>query len=292
MTVVVGASPLREDPDPIELGATLARALDATLLAVSAVPAAWPTPIDHGADQEYRALARELGEEVGRRVGELVDARCAGVRSSAIWRSGRSASTVLIQEAERVDAELLVIGSGETGREGRIRVSSTADRLLHSSPAPLALAPRGYRDAGEAVTRINYAFRGDASSGRSLVRAAMLSERMGVGLRVFTAAVRGRTMYPPEVGTTIEDAVLEAFVEQAEAAQAEAAQLLGRRPGAAEFEVVAGTGWAQVFDRMDWRPGDLLVVGSSSTNPVTRLFLGSSGSKIIRYSPVPVIVVR
>ena len=46
------------------------------------------------------------------------------------------------------------------------------------------------------------------------------------------------------------------------------------------------------MDRLDWNRGDVLVVGSSSSSHLlTRVFLGSSAAKIVRNSPVPVIVV-
>ena len=35
----------------------------------------------------------------------------------------------------------------------------------------------------------------------------------------------------------------------------------------------------------------MLVVGSSTIGPVARVFLGSRGAKIVRDSPVPVVVV-
>jgi len=35
----------------------------------------------------------------------------------------------------------------------------------------------------------------------------------------------------------------------------------------------------------------VLVVGSSSIGPIARVFLGSRATKIIRHSPVPVVVV-
>jgi nucleotide-binding universal stress UspA family protein len=35
----------------------------------------------------------------------------------------------------------------------------------------------------------------------------------------------------------------------------------------------------------------VLVVGSSSIGPIARVFLGSRASRIVRHSPVPVIVV-
>jgi nucleotide-binding universal stress UspA family protein len=45
------------------------------------------------------------------------------------------------------------------------------------------------------------------------------------------------------------------------------------------------------MEDVDWADGDVLVVGSSSVGPVARVFLGSRASKIVRHSPVPVVVV-
>ena len=57
-------------------------------------------------------------------------------------------------------------------------------------------------------------------------------------------------------------------------------------------EVAVGTSWGRAMDRLEWHRGDVLVVGSSSTSSLLqRVFLGSSAAKIVRNSPVPVLVV-
>jgi hypothetical protein len=57
----------------------------------------------------------------------------------------RSASTGLLEAAEQHNASLIAVGSSTAGLFGRISLSSVADRLLHSSHVPVALAPRGFR---------------------------------------------------------------------------------------------------------------------------------------------------
>jgi len=91
-----------------------------------------------------------------------------------------------------------------------------------------------------------------------------------------------------------EDAVLAAWVEQAERMQAEALAELsqaGILPADVETQVAAGGSWAATLDRFSWDRDEVLVIGSSSASFMSRLFLGSSGTKIVRHSPVPVIVV-
>ncbi|MFV3757823.1 universal stress protein, partial [Mycobacterium tuberculosis] len=53
---------------------------------------------------------------------------------------------------------------------------------------------------------------------------------------------------------------------------------------------VTGNGWAQALDAADWQDGEILALGTSPFGDVARVFLGSWSGKIIRYSPVPVLV--
>jgi nucleotide-binding universal stress UspA family protein len=62
----------------------------------------------------------------------------------------------------------------------------------------------------------------------------------------------------------------------------------GPAPGS---HVAAGADWAGALAAGNWLPGDLLVVGSSRHGPLARVFLGSTATKIVRASPVPVVVV-
>jgi nucleotide-binding universal stress UspA family protein len=61
--------------------------------------------------------------------------------------------------------------------------------------------------------------------------------------------------------------------------------------GHAPAVVGHGASWEEAIEDVEWRDGDVLVVGSSSAAPAARVFLGSRASRIIRHAPVPVIVV-
>ena len=52
-----------------------------------------------------------------------------------------------------------------------------------------------------------------------------------------------------------------------------------------------GDDWEDAIEDVGWEDGDVLVVGSSSAGPIARVFLGSHSAKIVRHSPVPVVVV-
>jgi nucleotide-binding universal stress UspA family protein len=57
-----------------------------------------------------------------------------------------------------------------------------------------------------------------------------------------------------------------------------------------ELQVAAGHGWDDAIDAAEWQDGDLLAIGTSPAGGLARVFLGSRGTKILRHSPVPVLV--
>ena len=57
-----------------------------------------------------------------------------------------------------------------------------------------------------------------------------------------------------------------------------------------ELQVVTGNSWVDAIDAAEWQNGDLLAIGTSPSSGLARVFLGSHGSKILRHSPVPVLV--
>jgi nucleotide-binding universal stress UspA family protein len=137
-------------------------------------------------------------------------------------------------------------------------------------------------------------YSGAEESGDLLVAVAEMSRRVGGTLRVVTFGVRGRTMYPPEVGLHAEDMVLDQWKIQVEGHQRAALHRLaelGLLPDSATATIVTGSDWADAMDELEWDRGEILVVGSSPLGTLARVFLGSRATKIIRYSPVPVVVV-
>ena len=61
------------------------------------------------------------------------------------------------------------------------------------------------------------------------------------------------------------------------------------RDGAVVFFTRTGD-WSEAIDAIDWIEGEILAIGTSPGGAVARVFLGSHGSKILRHSPVPVLV--
>jgi nucleotide-binding universal stress UspA family protein len=292
VTYVVGYGPHNNDRSAIELACQLARSERRPVHAVSVVPRGWGTPAAGGTDREFEAWAQGEGEESAEQARADL-AEHPTVDGTASWVSGRSVPQSLLDEVEQLDAWMLVVGSSDDAEPGRIRLSSKTDRLVHSASVPVAIAPRGYR-TNSPVVRVTVAFRDDDASWSLLTRVAEICTRASARLRVVTFFVTPQHRPVTSTVSHAETQVIDLWKVQAGTAQAEAKAHLssaGVPDDSLEFLLAEGSDWATAVGSLDWAEGDILVVGSSATHPIARVFLGSSAAKIIRHAPVPVVVV-
>ena len=211
----------------------------------------------------------------------------------------RQASSIpggLLELAADVGASAIVLGSSSKGPLGRISLGSVTDRLVHSAPLPVLLAPRGYR-AGPAsrIRRVNIGYGGSTDAAHVAVAGARLAEALGASLRVVSFAVRPPKRFYGGVEESADELVIDRWVARMkdalrQAGEAADAGRLGDRL-ARSLVVGEGVSWSKAIWDVDWSDGDLLVVGPSSSAPAARLFLGSRASKIVRSAPVPVYLV-
>ena len=90
---------------------------------------------------------------------------------------------------------MIVVGSASAGQFGYIGLSSVAERLLHSSPIPVALAPSGLPGEGRQGGRVTLAYTGGKQSGALLGAALTVAGKLSAELRLASFAVH---LSPPE----------------------------------------------------------------------------------------------
>jgi len=282
VTIVVGYPPNRRDKSVLSLAALLARSSGEDIVVSTVAPTPWPPGVVRE-DTAYQSQIDDMTESA------LAQARAdlpSDVPATFTTVKARSTPTGLMEAAEQHQAALIAVGSSAAGLFGHIALSSVADRLLHSSPIPVALAPRGFRaaDIGK-VTRITVAYTGSEQSDLLLRAAGDLARRFGVAIRLASFGVQHAPPMTARFRTESADVVEEWKAN----IQAAARRVLdGDEPN-----VVIGQGsdWEMALNDIDWDDGELLVIGSSESGPVARVFLGSRAAKIIRHTPVPVVIV-
>ncbi len=290
MTVAVGYLAGKSGRSALHLAVDAAKTLKTALVVVTVVPKPWMTPSPARIDAEYAAWAEKLGADSQREAQRCLDRIGDGAEVSFKQIANRTAGEGLLEAVEKIGAEALVVGSSSNGALGQVVLGSTTDWLLHSSAIPVAISPRGYRGARAGqLASITCAYSGTPESVRVVERVAALAERLGVSMRVVSFAIRGRTMFPPEVGLHAEDSLLGAWASQLREmlAKLKSDGIVGDDVA---LEVITGNGWDEALDAAEWEDGELLALGTTSRRSIKGVFLGSHGAKIIRHSPVPVLV--
>ncbi|MDI9897899.1 universal stress protein [Rhodococcus sp. IEGM 1381] len=295
MSVLIAFAPGKGSVGALDLGAQLARSSGTDIDVATVVPKPWSTPSMARVDAEFADWAAVTAAESEAKARHYLEDRAPDITASFHRLAHRSVSTALTEAAQNLSASVLVLSSSGDGALGQVVVGSTADKLLHSSPVTVALAPRGYRMRDRAtLTRITCAFSGDSEASRVVGPTAELARDAGIPLRLASFVVRGATMYPPEIGLRAEDDVAAELVRglsEALTGAVDDAVAVGLPAEQVTTELASAGSWREALDELHWQDGEVLTIGSSGPlGPISRVFLGSRATKIIRHSPVPILV--
>ncbi|HKV20263.1 MAG TPA: universal stress protein [Mycobacterium sp.] len=282
MKLVVGYLATPGGADAVALAVRLARTLGAELELCIVLPA------DRGG--VARLSVGDFDSLLTEQAQKWLDE--AAVPSDVVARSHVSFTDSftdgLIQQVERLEADALVVGGSGGGLAGPFSLGSVVNELLHSSPVPVAVAPRGTRHSDvERVREVTCAIGERQGADRLLRTAVRFSKAAGTPLRLASLVA-----LDPTYGHLRGDA--EAVRERArEHAQQtlEAAKEALPEDIPVTSTIVDGPTVEDAVSKLDWRDGDLLMVGSSRLSAPRRLFLGSTAAKMLRVLDVPMMVV-
>lgn len=281
MRYVVGYSANARGHDAVNLAVSLARGRGASLDLVLVVPEV--QQFGAAAHAPKAGFENLLHEQARQWLDEALALVPADVPAQAHIRSGDSDAQALIDAAEELGADVLVIGATSTGLFKRFTIGSVASALLHASTVPVALAPHGYYRQ-EALTRISCGLGTRSGAEKLLDFAIGMAANRAVPLRVVSLlALDGG-----------DAAAAEAAREYAEKTVAAAAPVSPSGVQlAAKTDVVVAQGRSieEAVDGLDWEDGEVLVIGSSRLAQGRSIFLGSTANRILRALPVPMLVV-
>ncbi|UYG17734.1 universal stress protein [Brachybacterium huguangmaarense] len=291
MSIVVGFGPDTRSAGGVRFAGQLARTTGEAVVLCCVIYDSFASPAlrdFNGIDDDWR---RELTGMASRALAESRRALPDGVEVEEVVRTSRSVPDALEREGRDRGARLLVVGSASSGAFGRIGLGTTSDRLVHSARIPVGLAPSGYTPDGEPVRRLVVAIGPGPAPGPLAREVARTADWLGASVDIVSFAVRGTARTAMSAFTDAE--VYEHWTQLARDAQkALAASLHDRAPDLeiGRHGVLNGDRWSEAVGSYPWRTGDVAVVGSSSHGGLAQVFLGSTGSRILRTSPLPVMI--
>jgi nucleotide-binding universal stress UspA family protein len=188
----------------------------------------------------------------------------------------------LYQEASARHAEIVVLGSSHRGEPGHTAPGKLLRGLIHASPSPIAVAPRGYADRAIGPPRvIGVAFDNSPEAQRALELAARLATAASAALRVIMVYEGAAPVEQPPPGVVTQHALMQ------EALHRTVADLPSELR--AEPRFLYGSA-AHVLAEQAELGVDLMVTGSRAYGPILSFWLGSVSEDLIRLSATPLVI--
>lgn len=282
--ILVGVDASERSEDAVDFTQHLARATGAHVVVTSVFP--YDDGPSLAPNVAYRSAMRRDAEDTVRTMARRFD---LGDRVRTITVGRTSPAHGLQDIAKSEHAALIVVGSSHVGVAGRVLPGSTAERLLHGAPCPVAVVPKHYRVAEtHALRKIGVAYDGSPES-TAAVEAAIEVVRATAGeLRVIHVADVMAYGAPAAMGGP-------SYIQMSDEIDRETAEQLDQRVARLP-EDVYGTGVLRAGDPARELVAqshglDVLVTGSRRYGPLRAVLLGGVTGRLLREIACPVVVV-
>lgn len=266
--------------DGVVLAVAMAHATGAAIDLICVVK---PVPYDGhpGLDQYQERLENQAAEWLADGAKLIPD----DIEVRTVVTVNESFSDGIVEVAEQSGATMIVVGGTGDGILSRHTLGTVSTELLHSSPLPVALAPRGYAARTDVkLDMITVAVPLKDNCANPLPFALGLAELAHLDLRLMSLV-------------SIEAKLDDETNRQARQYQVSVAQdLLTKTRESVEPDldvdvvVADGDSLDDALDNLQWDQNDLVAVGSGHLGQPQRVFLGSTAARILRWTTAPVIV--
>lgn len=207
-----------------------------------------------------------------------------GLSARMEFRYGSSDARGLLDAASEHGANLIVVGAAAGRFLRSFSVGSTANTLLHSSPVPVGLAPRGFRSPATPVKRITGIYGTRPGSEAVIGRAVQRAIDRDVPVRLISL-VQVDLIRPSEIRDVSDEA------KEFGGRHLEHAAVGMLESGRAVIEIAEGKDLEDALAGVDWIANEFAIVGSSRLGAGKSVFLGSRAHRILQVLRVPVVVI-
>ena len=274
-SILVGVDEYPTARDAVALAAALA---DATR---DEIVAAHVYPLDPLADSV--AFGAPAADPLHDQAVAIAEHAVAGIapHARALAVPAHSVAAGLQREAQRAQAELIVVGSSHRGPIGRATLGTHSTRVVHGAPCAVAVAPHGLAGRGVRLRSIAVALDGSDEAADALELARRLAAAT-------TAELRLVTVLAPQIDAWSRYGYVPVDAGYEERARRACEAILAVARPDEEAEVLTGSIAPTLIDLS--REVDVLVMGSRSYGPARRLLLGTVSDVLVRSSHCPIVV--
>jgi nucleotide-binding universal stress UspA family protein len=288
VTILAAFSASRHSSAPLNLAIQIARTTGEQVIAAAVVERSWAAR-DDMVEGEYLAYVRGQATQALQRAVAVLP---IDLDVTPVVHESTSIPTGLIELADAHRATMVCVGSSSSGMLGRVALGSVTERLVHTARVPVAFAPRGYAQNDGRITRLTAAYGGEADVNGLIPATAELAASWQAKLRIVSFTVRNTAAFAGTIESSAEELVVQQWSRRTIAEITKQLKAIRDRMAVPDVDVVVGAGhdWNAAVQSIGWDTGDMLVLGSGAAAPTAQVFLGSAAGKILRRSPVPVMI--
>jgi nucleotide-binding universal stress UspA family protein len=199
----------------------------------------------------------------------------ASVEAELVPVQAPSPGQGLHEQAERQEADLLVLGTCRHGIVGRVVLGNDTRAAINGAPCAIAVAPLGYAEHATPFATIGVGYDGSPESEAALEAAKLLAQRTRAEVRAREVVAIPYTGFVGPIGSGLDEMITEA--------QRQMESLEGVR-GDATYGLT-GEELAELSAEVD-----LLVVGSRGYGPLRRVMLGSTSINLQSRARGPLLI--
>jgi nucleotide-binding universal stress UspA family protein len=280
--ILVGFDGSEHGRDALALGRALAATLSTRLIVTIAyTPEQWlwaPGTAD--------PMDRDERERI---VAQAEAAFSAGDRVEFHTVASPSAAGALHAEAEREQAQIIVVGSSHRGAMGRMLLGTVTQEVLDAAPCAVAVAPPGLAANPEIrFSTVGVGFDDTPAAHDALAVARSFAARARADLRLVWAAHLATRALPLAFTSYLNYDYLQQVRAEVEDRLQQAAAPI-REDISVGTEILHGQTIAALVKRSERL--DLLVLGSRGYGPPSRVLVGSVSRRVLNDARCPVLVV-
>jgi nucleotide-binding universal stress UspA family protein len=225
------------------------------------------------ADRKLRALSQEL---TGQNVSVAPPIIAHGLTFQQI-----------LNHANAQNANVILMGAGERGPDGRVRLGITPERVIRRSVKPVWVVQPGSQPS---VRRVVCAVDFSDHSRRALTNAVHLARSFDAELTVLTVVESLETLLPADAEISASAEV--AYAQMVQDRFEELKRGLDVDGVKVEEVIRHGRPAEEIVQASSAARADLLVMGSSGRSGLARFFMGSVAQKVLRRAPCSVLAVK
>jgi nucleotide-binding universal stress UspA family protein len=276
--------------------AAIAAAHRASITALHVVPfqpryTPFPLEIDAAAFRmtpaEREILQRQLLDFAGQGLPPVVPVGAQVV-------DGLTVPTEIVAQAERLNPDLIVMGTHGRGGFQRLLLGSVTERVLRTARQPvLTVGATDLAPNSGSFKRILCGVDFSECSLAALAYALTLADASAAQVAIVNVIEWVPLGYEPLVGPPTDFAGYRMSAETSGRDRLHTAVVNANlKKVTAEEIVTSGKPHREILRIAGERASDLIVLGIHGRNPIDRMFFGSTAEPVVRHAPCPVLTVR